>query len=379
MNSAGYDGFASLSPDGSTLYFVRECPDKKGGSGDIFCIYVSVKNDRGAWTEPGRLPAPVNSEYSDFGPVILADGRSLIFSSNRPGGLGGYDLYKTEMMDGGRWSDPVNLGPAINSPHDEMLASVPASGDVIYYSKPDGRGRYRIAKAPVPASLRQSAVVSVAGIVSDRADPGKKLHAEIVVTDMTTGEARTIASNEADGSYFIILNRDRRYDVSVRSKGYVFYSTSFDLASRGSREKYVELIRDIELAPIEAGRAFSLNNVHFEFKSSVLHPDSRYELDRVAAMLARNPGMAVEIGGHTDSVGPESYNHRLSFERAESVASYLASRGIDRKRMTAQGYGTTRPLARGNDEKSRAMNRRVEITILSHGSDVSFHPGAARK
>ncbi len=371
VNSSGYDGFASLSPDGKTLYFVRECPDKKGDPKDRFGIYTS-ENVNGKWADPRRLPAPVNSNYSDFAPVILSDGRTLIFSSTRPGGMGGYDLYKTEMMDNGRWSDPVSLGKPINSASDDMIASVPASGDVIYYSKQDANGRSRIAKSALPENLRQSSVVAVAGIVSDVNEPGKKLQAEIVITDVDTGEKYQISSNEGDGKYFIILNRNRLYDVSIRSKGYLFYSTRFDLKQRTFREKYVEIIRDIELSPITKGAVFTLNNVYFEYKSSLLNPDSCYELGRVADMLRRNPEMVIEISGHTDDVGSDTYNVKLSKDRAQAVASFLVKHGSRRNQLKTVGYGAARPVATGIGESARSKNRRVEIKILKHGKNVSL-------
>ncbi len=370
VNSAGYDGFATISPDGETIYFVRQCPDKKCGGRECFGLYYSQKMN-GKWAEPKRLPAPVNSEYSEFGPIILADGRTLLFSSARPGGMGGYDLYKTEMMDNGRWSDPVNLGDTINTPADDRLASVPASGDIMYVSKPDTRGRYRIVKVAIPGKLRQSSVMAVAGIVSDKNDPEKKLESEITITDVETREDYVIKSNAGDGKYFIILNKNRNYDVSIRSTGYLYYSTRFDLKDRDAGERYTELLRDIELSPITKGAVFTLNNVYFDFKSSVLRDESRFELDRVVAMLQRNPEMVIEIGGHTDDTGTMAFNLKLSRERAGAVAVYFMKQGISEKRLVVKGYGIQHPVSGGTGEKARAMNRRVEIKILKHGKNVS--------
>jgi len=370
VNSAGYDGFATISPDGENIYFVRQCPDKKCGGKECFGLYSSQKVN-GRWAEPRRMPAPVNSEYSEFGPIILADGRTLLFSSTRPGGMGGYDLYKTEMMDNGRWSEPVNLGETINTTADDRLASVPAAGDIMYISKPDTRGRFRIEKVRIPEKLRQTSVMAVAGIVSDKTDPDKKLESEIVITDVETGEDYEIKSNAGDGKYFIILHRNRNYDVSIRSAGYLFYSTRFDLKDRAVEAKYTELIRDIELSPITKGAVFTLNNVYFDFRSSVLREDSHFELDRVVAMLQRNPEMTIEIGGHTDDTGTPAFNLKLSKERAGSVAGYFVKRGISQKRLAVKGYGIERPVSTGTGEKARAMNRRVEIKILKHGKNVS--------
>ncbi len=360
VNSPGYDGFGSISPDGNTLYFTRECAEKKGE--DKFCLVKSTRVN-GSWTEPVRMPAPVDSEYSDFAPVIMADGTSLIFSSNRPGGQGGYDLYKTERMGDGAWSEPVNLGNEINTKYDDRIVSVPASGDVIYYSSPEkraGRLVYRIRTAKLPAAMRQSSVVTVAGVVSDTRERGRTLEAEIRVTDVKNGETRIVRSNPEDGKYFIVLGKNRVYDVSVNRRGYLFHSTRFDLRDLA---KFDAVIRDIELTPMERGSFMVLNNLYFRLNSDDVFDfeNSRYELDRLGRLLKANPGLKIEIGGHTDATGTEEHNSELSEKRARSVYRFLVGRGIDGRRLVVKGYGYSKPLSSLQDEK----NRRVEITVLS--------------
>ena len=112
---------------------MRECPEKNGCK-DKLGIFYSEKVD-GHWTEPKKMPSPINTESCEFGPVILADNLSLIFSSTRPGGIGGYDLYKTERTEQGGWSKPVNLGGFINTKGEDSLIAIPASGDIMYYTK----------------------------------------------------------------------------------------------------------------------------------------------------------------------------------------------------------------------------------------------------
>ncbi len=360
INTAGYDGFGSISPDGNTLYFTRECNEKKGK--DKFCLFKSARVN-GQWTEPVRMPAPVNSEYSDFAPIIMAGGTSIIFSSNRPGGHGGYDLYKTEMMSGGTWSDPVNLGDEINTKYDDRIVSVPASGDVIYYSHPEEKGGklvYRIKTARLPVAMQQSSVITVAGVVTDKNDPEKTVNAEIRVTDVQKRNTQVTWSNNEDGKYFIVLSKKRVYDVSVNKKGYLFYSTRFDL---GNVTKFDAVIRDIELMPIERGSSVVLNNLFFKLNSDNVfdYEKSRFELDRLARLMQDNPGMKIEIGGHTDSSGTEALNTTLSEKRAQAVYGFLAGHGITKSRLIVKGYGYSKPLSSYQAEK----NRRVEITVLS--------------
>ncbi len=359
INSTPYNGFGSISPDGRTLYFTRECQEKIGK--DKFCLYLSTKNnDR--WSEPVRIPAPVNSAYSDFAPIILADGRTMIFSSNRPGGQGGYDLYKTEHI-GGAWSWPVNLGPAINTHYDERIVSIPASGDVIYYSRAQkvlGELVYRIDTAPIPLELRQKLVITVEGVVTDKKNPKTPISAEILITDTLGNNTRVVLSNHEDGKYFIVLNKDRVYDISVTKKGYVFYSARFDLRNTN---RFDAIVRNIELSPIEAGSSVVLNNLFFKLNSDNVfdYEKSHYELERLAGLLRANPGMKIEIGGHTDASGTAEYNRTLSEKRARAVYDYLAGQGIQKTRLTVKGYGYSKPLSSSNPDQ----NRRVEVTILS--------------
>ncbi len=360
INTAGYEGFGSISPDGNTLYFTRECGDKKGK--DKFCIFRSVKA-KGHWTEPVRMAAPVNSEYSDFAPIIMADGATMIFASDRPGGFGGYDLYKTEMMSGGEWSEPLNLGGGINTKHNDRIVSVPASGDVIYYSHAEEKGGrlvYRVKTGNLPGEMKQKSVITIAGIVSDKNNPEKTVDAEIRVTDVQTRATRVVTSNNEDGKYFVVLNKKKTYDVSVNRKGYLFYSTRFDL---GDVTKYDAIIRDIQLTPIEKGSSMVLNNLYFKLDSDNVFDfeKSRFELGRLVALMQKNPAIKIEIGGHTDSSGTEVHNRSLSEKRARAVCGYLVNHGISKRRLVVRGYGFSKPLSSMSSDK----NRRVEITVLS--------------
>jgi OOP family OmpA-OmpF porin len=309
------------------------------------------------------MPAPVNSEYSDFAPIIMADGKSIIFSSNRPGGHGGYDLYKTEMMSSGAWSEPINLGETINTKYDDRIVSIPASGDVIYYSHAEEKGGrlvYRIKTAKLPVEMQQSSVITVAGVVTDKNDPAKTINAEIRITDMQNRDTQVIWSNHEDGKYFIVLNKKRVYDVSVSKKGYLFYSTRFDL---GDVTKFDAMIRDIELTPIERGSSVVLNNLFFKLDSDNVfdYEKSQFELDRLIKFMQGNPGMKIQIGGHTDSSGSEAYNKTLSEKRAQAVYGFLVDHGIKKSRLIVKGYGYSKPLSLSQ----AAKNRRVQITVLS--------------
>jgi OmpA-OmpF porin, OOP family len=368
INSPGYEGFASLSPDGKTLYFVRECPEKTACK-DKLGIFYSEKVD-GKWTVPKKMPAPINSDYCEFGPVVLADNISLIFSSTRPGGYGGYDLYKVERTEQGGWSKPVNLGSFVNTKGEDSLIAIPASGEIMYYTKPvsehesSGKeGMRRIFSAPIPENLQQTKVVVVKGTVRDRRNTSKTLFAELSITDIRKDDRPTIVySNKDDGKYIVILAKGKVCDFSVKSPGYLFFSKKIDLTGL---QHYKEINEDILLEPIVVGANIVLNNMFFEFRSYKLLKESKYELNRIIRLMKENPTMKVEISGHTDNVGTDKANQKLSMQRAQSVVTYLVENGIARERLTAKGYGKSKPIASNNSDEGRQENRRVEIEVLS--------------
>lgn len=371
INSSGYDGFASLSPDGRTIYFVRDCPEKKKCSGDRLGIYYAEKNPNGDWQEPKKMPEPVNSDYCEFGPIIQSDGSTLIFSSSRPGGSGGYDLYKTEKQEDGTWSEPVNLGEFVNTRGEDSLVSIPASGDVMYYTRamnPDQTEKRkhnarRIYTVPIPENLQNSKVIVVRGTVRDKRDEEKTLHAQIAITDIKKDDIPvTLSSNEHDGNYIAILNKGKAWDFAVSSPGYFFHSEKIDLTNL---KQFREVNQDIFLEPIVVGAHIVLNNMFFETRSYKLLKDSKHELNRIITIMKENPTMKVEISGHTDNVGTARYNMVLSRRRAESVVAYLTENGVEAERLVAKGYGFTKPKERNIDERSRRLNRRVEIQVLA--------------
>ncbi|MBP7734536.1 MAG: OmpA family protein [Spirochaetes bacterium] len=367
VNSPGYEGFASLSPDGNTLFFVRECPEKTGCKDKLGIFYAEKKDD--TWGQPRKMPNPINTEYCEFGPVILADNLTLIFSSTRPGGSGGYDLYKTERTESGGWSKPVNLGNFINTKGEDSLIAIPASGDIMYYTKSLGRdegGREsarRIFSVPIPENLQQTKVVVVKGTVRDKRDTDKTLFAELNITDIKHDDRTiTIHSNKDDGKYIVILNKGKICDFSVKSPGYMFYSRKIDLTGL---QQYKEINEDILLEPIVVGANIVLNNMYFEFRSFKLLRESKYELNRIIQLMKENPTMKVEISGHTDNIGSETANNKLSMQRAKTVVDYLINKGIGKNRLVSKGYGKKKPIATNKSDEGRKENRRVEIEVLA--------------
>ncbi len=187
-------------------------------------------------------------------------------------------------------------------------------------------------------------------------------NAKIVIRNLETGEKFVTYTNEK-GEYSLSLPPGGKYSVSIEAKGYVFSSSFVDLKDKKS---YYNLMEDIALAPIKKGEKIILRNIFFDFDSYELKPESKYELDRLIRIMKEHKSMVVEIAGHTDDIGTEEYNLRLSQKRAEAVKQYLVEHGIEPQRIIAKGYGKSQPLIADTTEEARALNRRVEFKILKY-------------
>lgn len=244
INSAGYEGFPSISADGSTLYFVRqnfEGPTSKELKKEAqFClgIYKSVRDKIGKWGTPEKLPWPINQDC-EKAPKIMADGRTLIFSSNRPGGKGGYDMYQSKLNDLGEWGMPESLA-FVNTDKDDQLPCISAEGDLMYYTYNNND----IYSVVIPPKLRQFMNNIVQGYITDE-DTKQGIGAEIVVTDAFTSEVvlRT-ESNSDDGRYTVVLPVGRSFNFEFRKPDYSSYTYSLDIRSK---KKYEEITLNIKL------------------------------------------------------------------------------------------------------------------------------------
>jgi outer membrane protein OmpA-like peptidoglycan-associated protein len=166
----------------------------------------------------------------------------------------------------------------------------------------------------------------------------------------------------SDGKYSEVFTNYGWYLIEISAKGYLNFSDTI-FVMNDSRH---EMQRDFYMSPFEAGMTVRLKNIQFNFGKTSLHPDSFDELKSVAEMLTDNPTLELEIGGHTDNEGPEDYNLILSQGRAQSVVDYLITQGVNKTQLIAKGYGESKPIDLGETKEAKAINRRVEFTILAH-------------
>jgi OOP family OmpA-OmpF porin len=323
---------------------------------ELHDIYVSILK-KGDWSKPMKLGPKICTEYDDGTPFLASDNVTLYFSSNRPGGYGNSDIYMSKRLDDTwqNWSDPVNLGSPINGPEWDAYFTIPASGDYFYMVKGGD-----IKKIKAKEEQKPNPVVLVTGKVLN-SKTNAPIGTEINYIDLSTGSELGIAtSNPKTGEYTIILPYGKNYSFKAAQPGYYSVTENMDLSSVSS---YKEIKKNLLLSPIETGQVIRINNIFFETAKSVLKPESFFELDNLVKLLAENPTMEIFIGGHTDNVGNDEYNNKLSKDRAAAVVAYLTSKGIGATRLTSDGFGKSKPVADNANDEGKSLNRRVEFTI----------------
>lgn len=358
---------------------------KKGVEDDI---YVTIMDRQGNWSEPKSIGKDINTDFSERSPYLSPDNSTLYFASNRHGGAGGYDIWMSRRRGKGwfAWTKPVNLGPNVNSEQDEMYYTMEASGDYAYFtSKHNSMGKYDIfrvkledigpSKVPEVATLQATVVKNeaeeevvpvkvavISGKVTD-ISTGKPMEARIIYENLEDGEELGVATSDPQtGMYKIVLPYGKRYAIRPERENTLGVSRSIDLTTPG---EYKEITgQNLEAAPIRAGTAVTLYNVFFEFAKATLEKESFLELDRMIGLLTKNPNMAIEVQGHTDNVGSDAANMRLSQQRADAVKDYFLSKGVSPDRVKSTGFGESKPVASNETTEGQARNRRVEFVIL---------------
>ncbi len=356
VNSEDWDSQATISSDGNRIVFTSA---RKGayGSSDI---YMTEKNHLGEWGIPQNLGGTVNTPFRENSPYLAPDGKTLYYASDGHPGFGGMDIFYT-IFENGKWSKPINLGAPLNSSGDDTNFSISAEGMGYFSSSRLDENNYEIFSIELPDELKPKPTAVVQGIVSN-SKTNDPLGAVVLIEDINSGELISVnKSNSSSGEYLVVLPAGRNYSVSASSKGFFFYSQSFELPKDTS---YQEIALNIQLEPIQKGTKVVLNNIFFESGRAELKPISYVELNKASDLLKDNASMIVEIGGHTDSQGPTDANLALSQKRAEAVMQYLLLAGIDASRLKSKGYGESAPIADNATAEGRSANRRTEFEIV---------------
>jgi len=360
VNSKYWESQPSISADGQRLFFVSGRP---GGKGQLD-IWVSTLQDDGHWGEPINLGDSVNTPFKEMSPFIHPDGKTLYFSSDGWVGMGGDDLFVTHQMGNDTtWTTPQNLGYPINTNGDEIGLIVNAKGNLAMFSSRRDADKGRdIFAFDLPKDLRPDMVTYVSGKVYD-AKTKQPLGSQIELFDLATSKrVALLNSNEGDGHFLVCLPSGKDYGLSIQKSGYLFHSENFSLKNK--KENLKNFVLDVPLEPIAVGNKVVLKNIFFETDSYQLKEESKAELNKLIQFMQLNPKIKIEISGHTDNVGSSAHNEVLSKNRAKSVYDYLVANGIDKDRMTYNGYGFNKPIATNDTEAGRALNRRTEFKVV---------------
>lgn len=358
VNSESWDSGPSLSPDKNALYFSSNRPGGYGGSD----IYVCFRQPNGKWTEAINMGEGINTPGDEQAPFIHADNQTLYFTSDGLPGYGGTDLFVLRKNAAGRWNDkPENLGYPINTIDNEGSLFVASNGATAYYAsdRADSYGALDLYSFELRQDARPVKTLYIKGLVTD-AENNKGLPSAVELTNDENNTTVMKVQTDESGFYFVAIPSGKNYTVTVNRKGYLFYSDTINLSNKDALSTTE---KNIALQPVKLNASVTLKNIQFALNSFVLEPVSMIELDKLVQLMNDNPTVSIQISGHTDNTGNAAANITLSQNRAKSVAAYIVSKGIDTKRISSNGFGSSKPVAPNNSVEGRSANRRTEFTV----------------
>ncbi len=360
INTEFWESSPSLSPDKKDLYFSSNRPGGFGGKD----IWVSHRLPNGKWSTPENLGEAVNTSGDEGCPFMHADNQTLYFNSNGHTGYGMTDLFYSKKVNDSSWVMAENLGYPINTIDDEGSLIVAADGKTAYYASDgnDTRGGLDIYRFELRQDIRPLKTLWVKGKVFNQKTK-EGLPSAVELADVKTGNVISKLQTDEDGNYLVTLPVGKEYAFNVNRKGFLFYSDNFSLLDKDIDSVFTI---DIPLQPIEKGANIVLKNIFFETNKYNLRPESMAELNKVVALLNDNPNLKIQIDGHTDNVGQPKDNLLLSENRAKAVVGYLLNKGIGQQRLSYKGFGASKPVADNATEKGKSLNRRTELSVIGN-------------
>ena len=444
----------TFTKDGKTVVFSRANTGGKKGTADCDLYLSRLVN--GKWAEPRMIPVSDSASW-DANPAFSRDGRTLYFCSNRPGGVGGIDIYRANMDASGRFSKPVNMGKDINTPGDEMFPYV-GPDSKLYFSSDGHPG---LGKLDVFVATRSQGVITVENVgppINTRFDDFGMVYVDdemrygFFASNRTGGKgdddiylfedesvgldstqlaelenlpiddprrrtigkpeppkivnyflAGTVATNETPaamldsaivkmyevssdslvgegvsrgGGIFgtFPLEEGKDYTLLIERKGYITKRDAFTMAGKAIPQIFrKKLTMDttfyvaFKLDRLALNKTFVLENIYYDLDKFNIRADAAAELDKLVQILKDNPTIKIELSSHTDDRSSDAYNNKLSQNRAQSAVDYIVSKGVEKDRLVAKGYGETRLIiTKAQTEEEHQKNRRTEFTILSY-------------
>lgn len=406
-------GTPSLSPDGKRMYFTRWY---KEGSKTYHDIYVAQLQDT-TWQQPRKLGSNVNADgYNAIQPFVTADGKRLFFVSNKPGGFGGDDIWVSDLCDDGEATNAINLGSTVNTSRDEQAPYYNADEKRLIYSSKgfvglggfdffESKGDATNWTTPVNMGYPMNSPKDDLYFMPDNKDKSKwyissdresdcclnlfEVHDKHfiltgIVTDCETRKPlagvkvsfvdslakQTLkeVTTGTDAKYAFTVTSKRPYNLKLEKAGY--FTKVLPIPTSGQMSSDTLYSPEICLQAFEKDKPIVIKNVLYDFNKATLRPESKQVLNELVVIMKDNPKIIVRLGAHTDSIGSEKYNLKLSQARAQACVDYIISQGITSERIYAKGYGKSMPVApnslpNGKDNpEGRQLNRRTEFTVV---------------
>jgi len=362
FNSDDYDtGHPSISKDGKKLYFTSNMP---GGYGDTD-IYVVTIND-GHYGAPKNLGPTVNSKFKEYTPHV--DGDILYFSSNKPGGKGGLDIYMTKLDES--IPEPINLGKPMNSRGDDISFIIDSETQQGYFSsnRRGGKGDddiYFFVQITVNPICDQV----VKGVIKDKLT-GRTLVNAFATLYNSKGEKIRRLETLGDGEFFFNLKCGETYRLTGDKLGYFDSESTLITSTINGFENILELkLDEKEFITFNGQEMLNIKSIEFELNKANILESSYDNLAKAVRLMNKFPNMVIEFGAHTDSRGGDGYNIWLSQKRAAETVSYLIGIGADPRRILGKGFGETKLLNKCSNgvkctEIEHQQNRRTEFVII---------------
>ncbi len=383
INTEFDDGALSISPDGTNLY-ITLCKYELGKN--IGCQIYNSSLKGGSWSASQKIEI-VGDSISIGHPAISDDGLELYFSSRMKGGQGGSDIWKVQRVsESSPWGKPINLGPIINTPGDEMFPYIRSNG-VLYFSSDghpgmggldifraikDDKGTWSIYNMQYPINSSQDDFgiifqgnkeiglftsnrkggrgeddiysfelpelqIAVKGKIIDASN--KKPIADADITLIGSDGSLVTAQSKKDGTYTFKLQQYTDYIIIGSYQGFLKKKIKFT-----TNNVYDNTTFEHNLELITMNKPVEIPNIFYDFGKWTLNESSKQALEELSKLLEDNPNITIEIGAHTDMVGDSIANMNLSKKRAQAIIDYLSQQGYDSERLVAKGFGESRPV-----------------------------------
>ena len=361
VNTEGWDAQASFSPENKLLFFSS---DRNGGNGkkDIWRTELLGFEENGSprWRVPVNMGNKVNTPGNESSPFVNVVNNNLYFASDMLPGMGGIDLFSAELNETGNAVNVLNLGYPINTNFDDDDLNFSNISDSVFFtsSRQTDKGQ-QIYAFNFERGVSFVPVAYVKVLVKDgKTNQPLSTSVKLEFQPFHPRRFQMQETNEKGESVFC-LNLNRNYNFTISEPGYMFASRFLNLSEVNTVDKPEEI--SISLQPIEIGAEVQLYNINFETDSFRILSASYPELQKISTFLQNNKNLKVEIQGHTDSSGNADYNQKLSERRAKSVVDYLVEQGTSLGRLKYMGYGDKNPVASNETEEGRMLNRRTTI------------------